>query len=174
MGQDVVGADRPRSAEWRKSIGNPLNRVLVDGQVIEQDTKSAKPRKISIDTETVAVLKRWKTAQTAERLAWAGAWTDSGRLFTGEDGTALHPDAISTAFEKAEASVKVPTIRLHDLRHTSGTLAWRPECRPRWCRSVSATLTSARRFGCTRTCSRRQQADAAARIGAAIYGRRAV
>ena len=41
-------------------------------------------------------LRVWRKAQLAERLAWGAAWTDSGRVFTREDGTPLRPEWIST------------------------------------------------------------------------------
>jgi hypothetical protein len=45
-----------------------------------------------------AVLRAWRKTQLAERLAWAGAWTDSGRVFTREDGTPLRPGGVSEHF----------------------------------------------------------------------------
>jgi integrase len=38
------------------------------------------------------------------------------------DGKPVHPHALSQAFERIGARAGVPRIRLHDLRHTHGTL----------------------------------------------------
>lgn len=99
-------------------------RVTVGYEAREQPPKTAQSRRaVSLDAETVAVLKAWKATQAAERLAWGPAWTDTGHVFTREDGEPLHPDRVSKLFEKAVQAAGVPRIRLHDLRHTSATLA---------------------------------------------------
>lgn len=147
------------------------NRVVVGREVIEQDTKSGKPRRVSIDVETATRLRRWRTQQKAEGLAWGRAWTDTGRVFTREDGAEVHPDAISTAFEKATARVGVPPIRLHDLRHTSGTLALAAGVPPQVVQERLGHADIATTLRLYAHVLPMQQSDAAARIGAAIYGR---
>jgi integrase len=56
-------------------------------------------------------------------MKWGAAWVDSGYVFTREDGKPLHPESVSTRFERAVKASKLPMIRLHDLRHTSATIA---------------------------------------------------
>jgi integrase len=56
-------------------------------------------------------------AQLAERMAWGPAWTDTGRVFTREDGPPLRPGWISQRFRTAIGRDQLPPIRLHDLRH---------------------------------------------------------
>ncbi len=46
-------------------------------------------------------------------------------VFAREDGSPLHPDGFSQAFERAIARTGLPRIRLHDLRHTHATIALR-------------------------------------------------
>jgi integrase len=114
------------------------NRVVVDNEVIDVTPKSKKPRVVDLDEETVAMLRRWRRRQLEERLAWGEAWIDSGHVFTTEDGAALHPETIGWHFGRLTRTVNktitrahgdqpgpaptVPTIRLHDLRHTHATL----------------------------------------------------
>jgi integrase len=50
------------------------------------------------------------------------AWTDTGSIFTREDGTAYHPQSVSGAFERAVRRSGLPVIRFHDLRHTHASL----------------------------------------------------
>jgi integrase len=80
-------------------------------------------RRIGLDPATVAALRSWKVRQSEERLAWGPAWTDSGFVFTREDGTALHPQSFSQTFERHVRDAKLPTIRLHDVRHSYATAA---------------------------------------------------
>jgi integrase len=43
-------------------------------------------------------------------------------VFTDGDGQPIHPHALSQAFERIARRAGVPVIRLHDLRHTHGSL----------------------------------------------------
>jgi Phage integrase family/Arm DNA-binding domain len=54
---------------------------------------------------------------------WRPAWTDSGLVFTREDGRPLHPREVTRAFTRHVLAAELPMIRLHDLRHTHATLA---------------------------------------------------
>jgi integrase len=75
-----------------------------------------------IDEETAAVLKAWRKVQLEERVAWGAVWTDSGRVFTREDGTPLRPAWISTRFAALTTKAALPPIRFHDLRHGAATM----------------------------------------------------
>jgi integrase len=79
-------------------------------------------RQVPIDPGTVTVLTAWRKAQLAERLAWGPAWTDSGRVFTREDGTPLRPAWISQRFGALTARADLPPLRFHDLRHGTATM----------------------------------------------------
>ncbi len=43
-------------------------------------------------------------------------------MFTDGDGQPIHPHAVSQTFERIARRACVPVIRLHDVRHTHGTL----------------------------------------------------
>ena len=47
---------------------------------------------------------------------------DDGWVYTDCDGGPIHPHALSQTFERIVRRAGVPVIRLHDLRHTHGTL----------------------------------------------------
>jgi integrase len=99
-------------------------RLSIRYEIEVEEPKSARSRRsIALDAETVQVLRAWRAAQLRERLEWGPAWTDSGLVFTREDGVGLHPDRISKLFDSLVARSGVPRIRLHDLRHTHATLA---------------------------------------------------
>jgi integrase len=99
-------------------------RVAVSSTDIrEGKPKTAKGRrKVELDEETRGALEVWQTRQEAEREEWPGEWPKHGLVFTLQDGTALHPDYLSRAFHAHVKKAKLPTIRLHDLRHTHATL----------------------------------------------------
>jgi len=79
-------------------------------------------RQVPIDPGTAAVLGAWRKAQLAERIAWGPAWTDSGRVFTREDGAPLRPGWISQRFGALTSRAGLPPIRFHDLRHGTATM----------------------------------------------------
>lgn len=87
------------------------------------DTKSEdSERVIAIDQGTADALKTWRKAQLAERVRCGSAWTDSGRVFTREDGTPLRPEWISVRFDTLAARAGLPPVTLHALRHGAATM----------------------------------------------------
>ncbi len=77
-------------------------------------------RRIDLDQTTIAVLGAWRAWQTTEQRAIG--IEPSGRMFTDGHGEAIHPHAISQTFERIARRAGVSMIRLHDMRHTHGTL----------------------------------------------------
>ena len=99
-------------------------RVAIGYQVQEAEPKTtAGKRAVSLDSTTVRVLTEHRRRQKEERLAAGPAWMGSDQLFTNEDGSPIHPDRISKLFVQHVRECGLPTIRLHDLRHTAATLA---------------------------------------------------
>jgi integrase len=97
--------------------------VVAGGLVVTSGPKTSRGRRsVALDSRTVAALRAWRAAQAAERLAWGPSWTDSGLVFTREDGTVIHPQRLSKAFDRHVRSAKLPRIRFHDLRHTHASL----------------------------------------------------
>lgn len=82
-------------------------------------TDSAR-RRIDLDPTTVDVLVAWRDWQRTEQAA-AGI-TSAGWMFTDGRGQPGHPHTISQVFERIARRAGVRVIRLHDLRHTHGTL----------------------------------------------------
>jgi integrase len=99
-----------------------VRQAQVD-DVLDSTKSEDSERILVIDQGTADVLKAWRKAQLAERLAWAGVWTDSGRCFTREDGTPLRPAWVSQRFDTLAARAGLPPITLHGLRHGSATMA---------------------------------------------------
>lgn len=65
--------------------------AVVRGQRVEGTTKGGRSRVVSIDGETVAVLREHQRRQDEERLAASSAWIDSGGLvFTSRWGEPLY------------------------------------------------------------------------------------
>jgi integrase len=80
-------------------------------------------RSIALDAETVAALREHRKRQVEERLAWGPAYQDHGLVLSREDGSPIWPRTFSRGFGRHAEDAELPTIRLHDLRHTHATLA---------------------------------------------------
>jgi integrase len=106
--------------------------VYVNTRVEASEPKTDHGRRsVALDAATVRVLQAWRRQQVEERLAFGASWEDTGRVFTREDGTDLHPERVSEAFDRLVRKAGVPRIRLHDLRHTHATLALQAGVHPK-------------------------------------------
>ena len=96
----------------------------VNGRSVVSTPKTKKgQRLVQIDRDTSTMLRRHREAQKLERSAWGPAWNDACLVFTREDGRALRPDYVTRHFRELAETAGLPPIRLHDLRHTSASLA---------------------------------------------------
>jgi len=74
-------------------------------------------RAVPVPEAAVAALRAWRKTQLAGRLSWGEAWTDTGLVFTREDGTAVPGQWVSVRFETLAFRAGLPPVRFHDLRH---------------------------------------------------------
>ncbi|MGE3655518.1 MAG: site-specific integrase [Mycolicibacterium sp.] len=98
------------------------NRVQVGAKAVtENDPKTASSRRtLPLDEGLLAVLKRTRTAQSAERLRLGAAYKDSGYVAVNEAGPPYTPGALTNMWHRMTKAAKVRPIRLHDARHTAG------------------------------------------------------
>ena len=85
--------------------------IVIDGPRPGQDRPS-----------TAEILEAWRERQLFEALEWGDAWTDSGHVFTREDGTPLRPAYVSEHFGVLARQAGLPPVRFHDLRHGAATM----------------------------------------------------
>ncbi|MGE5288131.1 MAG: tyrosine-type recombinase/integrase [Micromonosporaceae bacterium] len=107
--------------------------AVVAGQRIEGTTKSGRSRTVSIDAETVQVLKDHRKRQAGEKLRVGPEWRSTDDyVFSTAWGEPIHPDTVSSlmtilinAHDEPEDGEKprdpLPHARLHDLRHIHAT-----------------------------------------------------
>lgn len=116
----------------RLSVRRSVGLVKVKGepeQLVEGPTKSARPRVIDLDANTIEVLKAWRL----ERAGLSLSLVHEGALIFGSlEGDHLHPERFSRTFVEKQGQcvrsaegVDLPAIHLHDLRHTHATLLLR-------------------------------------------------
>ncbi len=97
---------------------------MIGGERVNGTTKSGRTRVVSIDDETVTVLRQRKADQAAEQLKAGDSWhgTRDGYVFTTGWGEPIYPDTVTSLMTKLiRANTQLPHARLHDLRHLHAT-----------------------------------------------------
>lgn len=97
--------------------------VSVAYEVVVSTLKNHQARVIDLAPATVEQLTAHRQRQECEREEWASGYHDQGLVSCREDGTSIHPDTFSQAFQRLVTKTTLPRIRLHDLRHTHATIA---------------------------------------------------
>ncbi len=104
--------------------------AVISGRRVEGSTKGGRSRTVSLDRDTVAILREHRRRQAEERLSAGSAWTDSGLAFTNRWGEPLYPDTVTALMTKLinrhndadpPPAKALPHARLHDLRHLHAT-----------------------------------------------------
>ncbi|MGI5436196.1 tyrosine-type recombinase/integrase [Streptomyces shenzhenensis] len=123
---EAVGLDWENVNYAGRTIG-VAREIVRDGwtpvETAPKTEGSAAP--VKIDRGTVEVLQAHRKRQLAERAARLEKrlpWTDTGKVFVQEDGTWLHPDSVSDAFQRIVEETDLPPINLRDLRHGAAAL----------------------------------------------------
>lgn len=106
----------------RLAVQQALVSIAYEVQISDVKTDNGR-RMIDIDEGTVAILEQWRESRTVERGGRRPGPADL--LFTKPDDSWIHPDIFSQIFDRKVARLDVPTISLHDLRHTHATLLLR-------------------------------------------------
>ena len=97
--------------------------VSVAYDVIVSSPKNHLARVIDLDPGTVEHLRLHRKRQEQERETWGNSYEENDLVVCKEDGTPMHPQTYSQAFERIVAKSELPRIRLHDLRHTHASIA---------------------------------------------------
>jgi integrase len=116
---ELAGARRDLLDLDAGTLAIESTRVVVDGQVIDSDGKTANAQHLlALDPFTLAVLKAHLVRIDVERRDFGPDYDDHGLLFCWENGKPPHPDTITRRFHKLSESAGLPKIQLHDVRHS--------------------------------------------------------
>jgi integrase len=98
--------------------------IIVDGWTpVESDPKTEESAgTIGLDSLNVAVLREHRERQRLEKEKLGDGWVETGKVFTQEDGTWLHPEKVSDEFRRICKAADLPPVNLRDLRHCAATL----------------------------------------------------
>jgi integrase len=91
--------------------------------VITEPKTDRSRRTVPLPPTVVAMLRKLRTEQKAERLRAGNQWTDSGLVFTTEFGGPVDPRNLLRVIEVGAAAARVEGVGVHTLRH-SAAVAW--------------------------------------------------
>jgi integrase len=96
-----------------------VTRTLVDGEVVEKDTKSrAGERTLPLPATAIAALRDLKRRQVEERLAAGPAYVASPQVLVDEIGQPFRTDQLRRRMYKLMAAAGVRKVRPYDARHS--------------------------------------------------------
>ena len=117
-----------------KKITITGSTAVIAGERVNGTTKSGRARVVSIDDETVVILRQRKADQATEQLQAGDSWrgTKDGCVFTTGWGEPIYPDTVTSLMSKLIRAYNepdqgprpkdpLPHARLHDLRHPHAT-----------------------------------------------------
>ncbi|OFV90135.1 MAG: hypothetical protein A3G76_12560 [Acidobacteria bacterium RIFCSPLOWO2_12_FULL_65_11] len=122
LAEPELSAGERATAEKRLTeIGVARHAIKTSLHLVEP--KSARSRRtINLPAVAVKALRAHRVSQLEARLAAGSRWRDGGFVFTSSIGTPIEPRRISKEFRALLMTAELPTIRLHDLRHSCATL----------------------------------------------------
>jgi integrase len=104
------------------SVRQTLMRLKGKGIVFGTPKSKMSRRTVSIPPSLLRALKAHRKAQRAKRLELGSHWTDSGLVFTLEDGRPLDPSVDAGRWRQLLKDAGVRHYRLHDARHSAATI----------------------------------------------------
>lgn len=97
--------------------------VSVAYEVQDSTPKTHQARVVDLDPGTIEQLRAHRSSQVTQQADWGDGYHESDLVFCREDGSPIHPDSFSQAFDAEVRRSGLPHIRLHDLRHTHASIA---------------------------------------------------
>lgn len=98
-------------------------RVTIAGHIVEEAPKTERGRRtLPLDPSLVATFRRHRVAQAAEKLEAGPSHETQGYVVADELGRPYQPTWYGHRFARLAREAGLPVIRLHDARHTTGTL----------------------------------------------------
>ena len=92
----------------------------VAGRLVITEPKTDRARRtVPLSPAVVAMLRRHRTDQKAERLRAGNQWTDCGLVFTTELGGPVDPRNLLRVIEAAAKTAGVSGVGVHTLRHSA-------------------------------------------------------
>ena len=130
----ITGARRGEllGLKWDK-VDFAGNKVYISNNIlytpdrgIYEDTPKTDTSKryVTLPTETMQLLKQYKTWQAAERLRLGEYYQEHGFVFSQDNGSPMHPDSVTDWMNKFSKRHGLPHINPHAFRHTMASMLY--------------------------------------------------
>jgi len=97
--------------------------VRLDGKLVTTKPKTEKSlRIVPVPASVQQMLRGHRQRQLQERMKAANVWTDTGYVFTTEDGQPADPRNALRALRSAAVKADMTNVGLHTLRHSYATV----------------------------------------------------
>lgn len=90
--------------------------------IYETTTKTDAARFVNIPTETVSLLRHYRSSQAQRQLISGEKWHNTGYLFTQDNGEPINPTSITTWLNKFSRKHALPHINPHAFRHSVASI----------------------------------------------------
>ncbi|MEK7816920.1 MAG: site-specific integrase, partial [Actinomycetota bacterium] len=104
------------------SVRNTLQNLQGGGWTLAEPKSRSSRRTLGLPAFAVQALKEHRKCQLEEKIQAGPAWQEHGFVFTSRVGTPLDGNNVYKLFKQFLKENGLPDIRLHDLRHTAGTM----------------------------------------------------
>ncbi len=105
----------------RSRAGHCPERIALREDTAETKSRAGR-RTIGLPDELVAILRRHRALQAAERIKAGQLWQDGGWLFATPTGQPVNPRTDYTDWKRLLTDTGLRDGRLHDARHTAATV----------------------------------------------------
>lgn len=107
-----------------KTVSIVENRVVLGKQHVGSGTPKSRAsrRTLPLPDDAVQVLKAARQKQREERMRFGAGYGGGDYVCSDEMGNPLHPDAITSRWQKQLGDMGIGYVRLHDARHSCATL----------------------------------------------------
>jgi integrase len=122
---EVIGLRWSSVDVERRTVLVQESRVNVNGTQLQKSTKTNRIREVPLNDLSLKALRMARKRYNECKLKSRPFFVESGFVFINEMGGPMHPNALTDAFRRVFAKLEdkgLPHRRLHDLRHTAGTI----------------------------------------------------
>ena len=112
-------------------VKRQLQRITGLGKVLREPKSASGKRTIVLGQTALDKLKENKDNQFRLKSFVGENWKEHNLIFTSSVGTGIEPRRMYLMFKKYSKNVNLPSIRLHDLRHTAATLMLQENVHPK-------------------------------------------
>jgi integrase len=109
-------------ANSRLTVQRALQRQKEHGITFVEPKTSRSRRMVYFSDGTADALKEHRRKQNQARLMLGGMWNDNSLVFCRGNGRPLDPSRMSQRLHLILKKAGLPSVRVHDLRHTAATL----------------------------------------------------